>query len=147
MTSPPREGGGVHQKVTRGDMRGGGGCQKVTSPLKNFLFRYFHDREAGKKKFLGGVVHQKVTSLQGEGGHRKVTSSDTRGGSKFQNGGDVIYERPLRLSRRLTKGVTVISNFINSNSISLRTIYLRTINQDAINSNLIEIHNLKLLQL
>ena len=32
MTSPPREGGiggGVHQKVTRGDMRGGGGCQKV----------------------------------------------------------------------------------------------------------------------
>ena len=51
MMSPPREGGGVHQKVTRGDMRGGGGCQKVTSPLKFFLFQYFHDCEAGKKNF------------------------------------------------------------------------------------------------
>ena len=62
MTSPPREGGGVHRKVTRGDMRGGGGCQKVTSPLKNFLFDIFMKAKHAKN-FFSGVVHQKVTSL------------------------------------------------------------------------------------
>ena len=47
-----------------------------------------------KKNFEGG--HQKVTSLL-RGGHRKVTSGDKGGGGaqKSQNGGDVIYERPL----------------------------------------------------
>ena len=49
-----------------------------------------------QKNFSQGEGHQKVTSLL-RGGHQKVTSGDKGGGGaqKSQNGGDVIYERPL----------------------------------------------------
>ena len=66
MTSPPRGGGGVSRKVTRGDM-GGRGLSKSDVTSKIIFFVIFSWPRSGKKFFFRGGGSSKSDVTLGGG--------------------------------------------------------------------------------